>query len=163
VYQANGLNAFTVPLPDGTIRTLAELPQMSPAQAHAWMDSSGLCKVGGIDVPIIFTAQLPQRSTAAPIQGQVAPAVAQVVAESPSGGGPLLWGGLGLAAVGAIALAAWGWRSGAMAQVVAATRGGDRSPIVTPPPAGDDPTAATDSTAQAQQAVGNDLIDHLWG
>lgn len=149
VYQANGLNAFTVPLPDGTIRTLAELPQMSPGQAHAWLDSSGLCKVGGIDVPILFTDQLPQQQTVRVSASVVNAAPVATVAEGP--GFPVLPLGLGLVALVGAGAAVWGFRSGLFAEwclpVAVAQEKSE------PPPVDDADTAAgTD-----------DLIDELWG
>jgi hypothetical protein len=68
VGQANGLTAWTLPMPDGANLTLLELEPMSEAQAHMTLDSYGLCKVGGDPgVPILYSRQLPQRSFAAPV------------------------------------------------------------------------------------------------
>ncbi|MDA0269059.1 MAG: hypothetical protein O3A14_19390 [Cyanobacteria bacterium] len=161
VYQANGLNAFTVPLPDGTIRTLAELPQMSPGQAHAWLDSSGLCKVGGIDVPILFTDQLPQQQTArvsaSVMEGTPVPDGVPIAAIASEGGGvPLLPLSLGLVVLVGAGVAVWGFRSGLFAGwflPVAVAQNKRTSPHPQPPPVNDaEPTAGAD-----------DLIDELWG
>jgi len=67
VGQANGLTAWTLPMPDGAVLTLLELEPMATPQAHVTLDSYGLCKVGGDIVPILYSRQLPQRSFAAPV------------------------------------------------------------------------------------------------
>jgi hypothetical protein len=157
VYQANGLNAFTVPLPDGTIRTLAELPQMSPGQAHAWLDSSGLCKVGGIDVPILFTDQLPQQQTAR-VSASVVNAAPVATVTRDSGSFPLL--SLGLVALVGAGCVVWGFRSGWFAdgfRPVTVAQDKRTTPTTETPP-------VKDADADADTAAGaDDLIDELWG
>ena len=71
--QANGLTAWAISLPDGGRRVLAEYEPMATSLAYSYLDASGLCKVGGADVPIVWASQLPQRSTARPTASVVAP------------------------------------------------------------------------------------------
>ena len=71
--QANGLTAWAISLPDGGRRVLAEYEPMATSLAYSYLDASGLCKVAGADVPIVWASQLPQRSTARPTASVVAP------------------------------------------------------------------------------------------
>lgn len=66
VGQGNG-TAWTLPMPDGEVITLLELPRLDTSTAWKELDSYGLCKVGGDIVPIIYSRQLPQRSMASPV------------------------------------------------------------------------------------------------
>ena len=149
VLQANGKVAHTIPLPDGTLRTLVEMPPMTAADAAREMDAMGLCKVGGIDVPVIFTDQLPQQQTARVSASVVNAAPVATVAEGQ--GFPVLPLGLGLVALVGAGFAVWGFRSGLFAEwflpVAVAQEESE------PPPVNDaEPTAGAD-----------DLIDELWG
>ena len=145
--QANGLVAHTINLPDGTIRVLAEMPPMDGGRVVRELDTAGLCKVGGINVPIIKSDQLPQQSIAR-ISASVgdAPPVTTIASE----GVPLLPIGIGAVVLaGAVGGVVW-WRS----------RGGNGNatqPIITPPPAAEPSTPAPSVTNSA------DLIDQLWG
>ncbi|NJN22040.1 MAG: hypothetical protein HC812_13730 [Leptolyngbya sp. RL_3_1] len=146
--QANGLVAHTINLPDGTIRVLAEMPPMDGAKVVRELDTAGLCKVGGIDVPLIFTDQLPQK-TIARISASAGDAPPVVTIASEAGGLPLVPIGLGaLLVAGAIAGVAW-WRS---------RSGGNNATqqIITPPP-------AAEPSTPAPPVASSDLIDHLWG
>ena len=112
VGQANGLTAWTLPMPDGAVVTLLELPPMAIDQAYLTLDSYGLCKVGGDIVPILYSRQLPQTQIVAPV---VAPTQAGTPAASgtqpadlaptsePDGGGliPLIAGSIVLLAIAA--------------------------------------------------------------
>jgi hypothetical protein len=77
VGQANGLTAWTLPMPDGAVVTLLELPPMALNQAYLTLDSYGLCKVGGDTVPVLYSRQLPQTQIVAPV---VAPTQAGTLA-----------------------------------------------------------------------------------
>ena len=143
--QANGLVAHTINLPDGSLRTLVEMPPMSGADAVREMDAMGLCKVGGIDVPIIFTNQLPQQSIAQ-VTASVAEAAPDVaVAEEIPTGLPLIPIVMGaVLLISAVGTAIY-WRNRTPVPA--------QSPLVTPPPADAAPAVAS----------GEDLIDQLWG
>jgi hypothetical protein len=144
VLQANGLVAYTLALPDNTIRILKELEPMDLTQAHLWMDSEGLCKIQGAEVPIIYSDQVPRQATAritASATGAAPPP------EVPSSGNnlllPLLGGGVLLAAI-AIGIV-----------TMRKSPSPGQRPIVTPPPANSEQPTAT--------APDTDLIDQLWG
>ena len=156
VFQANGLVAHTIPLPDGSIRTLVEMPPMDGAKVVRELDTAGLCKVGGIDVPIIFTDQLPQQSI-----GQVAASVSDApVAAVATDGDGFPWGTVALVG-GALGLGVGGWLWLGNRGRVLYQRSGSKSqePIITPPPA--DTQAPTEAPSTA--ADGADLVDQLWG
>ncbi len=152
IFQANGLNAYTIPLPDGSLRTLVEMPPMPPLQAHKEMDSSGLCKVGGVIVPILFADQVPQPSIAR-VTGSVNSAASVATVDVENGGWPLWPLGLGALAIAALGTAAY-WH---YQQPASATS----PPIVTPPPAAD--VENTPEPAAAPVATTDNLIDQLWG
>lgn len=111
---ANGLTAWAISLPDGDTRVLAEYDPMSRTSAHAFLDASGLCKVGGEQVPIVWASQLPQRATAAPATATVVPQSEGISPESSPWwhlSPPMIVGVavlLGAAAYAACRL--WGWR-----------------------------------------------------
>jgi hypothetical protein len=74
--NADGLTDWTVTLPDGTQYTLATIAPMPESQSHAALDASGLCKVGGADVPIVAPGHLltlTQRPTVTNIPKPAAP------------------------------------------------------------------------------------------
>jgi hypothetical protein len=112
VGQANGLTAWTLPMPDGAVVTLLELPPMALNQAYLTLDSYGLCKVGGDTVPVLYSRQLPQTQIVAPV---VEPTQAGTLAaggtqpadlsptSDPQGGGliPLIAGSVVLLAIAA--------------------------------------------------------------
>jgi hypothetical protein len=158
VFQANGLVAHTIPLPDGSIRTLVEMPPMDGAKVVRELDTAGLCKVGGIDVPIIFTDQLPQQSI-----GQVAASVSDVpsVATVDTEGNGFPWGTVALlgGALGVgLGVGSWLWL-GNRGRVLSQRSGfEDQEPIITPPPA----DTQAPSEAPSAAADGADLVDQLW-
>lgn len=162
VYQANGLVAHTIPLPDGTTRTLIEMNPMDGGKVVRELDTAGLCKVGGIDVPIIFTDQLPQQSI-----GQVAASVSDAppIATVTTDEDGFAWGTvalLGGVLVVGLGVGGWLWLGKASYRGrVLYQRPGfeDREPIITPPPA--DTEAPSDAPSAA--ADGTDLVDQLWG
>ena len=112
VGQANGLTAWTLPMPDGKVVTLLELPPMAIDQAYLTLDSYGLCKVGGDTVPVLYSRQLPQTQIVAPVvdptqagtlaAGGTQPADLAPTSE-PEGGGliPLIAGSIVLLAIAA--------------------------------------------------------------
>jgi hypothetical protein len=147
VGQANGLTAWTLPMPDGANLTLLELEPMDTTQAHMVLDSYGLCKIGGDAVPIVYSRQLPQRSIAVPVveaTGGTQPTDLSPTSEQPQGGGIV-----GLM-VGSIALVAIG------AGLVAYTRR-------KPQPLGAGPAPAESPKAKAQPDRRNALDDLLGG
>ena len=148
VYQANGLVAHTIPLPDGGIRILREMPPMDGGKVVRELDTAGLCKVGGIDVPIIFTDQLPQQSI-----GQVAASVSDAppVAAVATDGGGFPW----LITFGACFILGFGVTSLVLLMSKRRRGAATPKPIITPPPADTEaPSAAADSA---------NLVDQLWG
>lgn len=100
VLQADGTTAWTLAMPDGQIKTMAQYPPMETPMAWAWLDADGLCKIGGDQVPIVYTRQLPQQSIIQPAQlvpgdggGPLVQRQAETVpapAVEPSSGGGLL-------------------------------------------------------------------------
>jgi hypothetical protein len=166
VYQANGLVAHTIPLPDNTIRTLIEMPPMTQGDAVRELDTAGLCKVGGIDVPIVLTDQLPQQSI-----GQVAASVSDAppMATVATDGDGFAWGTvalLGGALVVGLGVGGWLWLGKASYRGrVLYQRPGfeDREPIITPPPADTEPSTEAPAEAPSTAAAGADLVDQLWG
>jgi len=56
--NADGLTDWAVTMPDGGQYTLATIAPMPETQSHAALDASGLCKVGGADVPIVRPGHL---------------------------------------------------------------------------------------------------------
>jgi hypothetical protein len=106
VGQADGSIAWTLPMPDGLILTLLELPPSGEVEAYMTLDSYGLCKIGGDIVPVLYARQLPQRAVVAPVV-QAMPATTAMAATTavpqieatPSGGS-----GLGSLLIGSAAL-----------------------------------------------------------
>lgn len=64
IYQANGLTAYTLTMQDGTQRILFEMSPQPRTQAELWMDSAGICKIQGIEVPTVWADQVPTRQVA---------------------------------------------------------------------------------------------------
>lgn len=92
VGQANGSTAWTLPMPDGRVATLLELPHnLDATTAYKELDSYGLCKIGGDTVPILYSRQLPERSMASPIveasQWSTQPSADIQPTSEPQGGG----------------------------------------------------------------------------
>lgn len=91
VGQPSGTTAWTLPMPDGAVVSLLELPAaMDTTSAWKELDSYGLCKIGGDTVPILYSRQLPERSMVAPVveasTGGTQPADLAPTSE-PQGGG----------------------------------------------------------------------------
>jgi len=81
---------WTITLSDGEQRTLQTFPPMPEIDAHMHLDTYGLCKLGGVIVPLVYTAQVPQRQVAqfsvTPTGGDVSTAgqLVQTVTPQPS-------------------------------------------------------------------------------
>jgi hypothetical protein len=59
--HTDGNTYWSLAMPDGAQVTLAVYPTMPESQAHTYLDAEGFCKLGGSEVPIVYTAQVPQR------------------------------------------------------------------------------------------------------
>ena len=70
---------WTINLSDGQQRVLYRLPPLTQDQAFRELGTAGICKVGGVDVPLIYSSQVPQRQVAVTV---ATPEVSQVVAPS---------------------------------------------------------------------------------
>jgi hypothetical protein len=58
-------SAWVLNMPDGAARTLATYPAgLDAFEAKRYLSNDGLCAWGGVEVPIIYTAQLPQQQQA---------------------------------------------------------------------------------------------------
>ncbi|MEO1299122.1 MAG: hypothetical protein AAFW75_25765 [Cyanobacteria bacterium J06636_16] len=55
---------WTVTLSDGQQRTLQTFPPMATEDAYLYLDAHGLCKLGGENIPLVYTSQVPQRQVA---------------------------------------------------------------------------------------------------
>jgi len=64
VEQTPGEIAWTVTMSDGAIVALDVYAPMSVQEAHFWLDANGHCKIGGVNVPLVYTDQVPQRQVA---------------------------------------------------------------------------------------------------
>ncbi|MBD1917177.1 MULTISPECIES: hypothetical protein [Cyanophyceae] len=65
VGQTNGTTAWVLNMPDGAARILATYPaDLDGFEAKRYLSNDGLCAWGGVEVPIIYTAQLPQQQQA---------------------------------------------------------------------------------------------------
>ena len=141
-----GSTAWGVPDPNSqSFITLAvHPPGMDPVQAHLHLDSSGICKLNGVDVPVVFKSQLPKEvipDVAVPVSPsrtaivQEAQATEKIAPELALGAflvvGGLLWG-------------AWILRNKPTSQDVATTT--DESPL----------SRLAKMAAQASQPQGGD-------
>lgn len=55
---------WTVTMSDGDRRELAAYKPMGTQEAHFWLDAEGVCKIGGVEVPLVYVDQVPQRQVA---------------------------------------------------------------------------------------------------
>ena len=55
---------WTVTMADNKRIELAAYKPMSVQEAHFWLDAEGICKIGGVDVPLVYVDQVPQRQVA---------------------------------------------------------------------------------------------------
>ncbi len=95
--DASGVTWF-VTMPDGSPYIIASgLPAMSALQAHLFLDAAGLCKLNGVEVPIVSPSQAPAQLTRA--------TVTPTLPATSSGLSPLAIA-LTVAAIGCLALAA---------------------------------------------------------
>lgn len=75
---------WTVTMSDGERRELTAYAPMPEQSAHFWLDAEGICKINGVEVPLVYTEQVPQRQVA---QVTTTPAVPAGAEESISDGG----------------------------------------------------------------------------
>lgn len=62
--QAGNTVFWTVTMSDGDRRELAAYKPMSTQEAHFWLDAEGICKINGVEVPLVYVDQVPQRQVA---------------------------------------------------------------------------------------------------
>ena len=62
--EVEGRVFWTVTMSDGQRRELAVYAPMPEQEAHFWLDADGVCKIGGVDVPLVYVDQVPQRQVA---------------------------------------------------------------------------------------------------
>lgn len=55
---------WTITLSDGEQRVLQAFPPLSQRDAFYELDAYGICKIGGFQVPLVYTSQVPQRQVA---------------------------------------------------------------------------------------------------
>ena len=55
---------WTITLSDGQQRVLQHFPPLPQQAAFYELDAYGICKIGGADVPLVYTSQAPQRAVA---------------------------------------------------------------------------------------------------
>lgn len=55
---------WTITLSDGQQRVLQHFPPLPQLDAYKELDAYGICKLGGADVPLVYTSQVPQRQVA---------------------------------------------------------------------------------------------------
>ncbi|MEO0374701.1 MAG: hypothetical protein AAF329_08770 [Cyanobacteria bacterium P01_A01_bin.17] len=55
---------WTVTMADNKRIELAAYTPMSVQEAHFWLDAEGICKIGGVEVPLVYVDQVPQRQVA---------------------------------------------------------------------------------------------------
>jgi len=55
---------WTITLSDGEQRTLQTFPPLPTDEAYLYLDAHGLCKLGGVDVPLVYADQVPKRAVA---------------------------------------------------------------------------------------------------
>ena len=55
---------WTVTMADNKRIELAAYSRMSTQEAHFWLDAEGICKINGVEVPLVYTEQVPQRQVA---------------------------------------------------------------------------------------------------
>ena len=56
--------AWVLNMPDGNVKVLATYPALDGFEARRYLANDGLCAWGGVEVPIIYTAQLPRQQQA---------------------------------------------------------------------------------------------------
>jgi hypothetical protein len=86
--------AWVLNMPDGAARVLAEYPSgLDAFEAKRYLSNDGLCAWGGVEVPIIYTAQLPQQQQARQVS------TPQGVVDGSSDRPSANWVGVGLGAL----------------------------------------------------------------
>jgi hypothetical protein len=59
--EIEGRIFWTVTMSDGDRIELAAYEPMSVQDAHFWLDAEGICKINGVEVPLVYVDQVPQR------------------------------------------------------------------------------------------------------
>ncbi|MGD1930963.1 MAG: hypothetical protein ACFB12_18845 [Leptolyngbyaceae cyanobacterium] len=116
---------WTVTMADNKRIELAAYTAMSVQEAHFWLDAEGICKINGVEVPLVYVDQVPQRQVAqvtttpelsdGNITSQGEQGIQSVTPQAPSAGPNWL-----PIAIGAPILLVIGWL------FIKAVRGGDR-------------------------------------
>ncbi len=55
---------WTVTMSDGARIELATYEPMPEQAAYVWLDAEGICKINGVEVPLVYVDQVPQRQVA---------------------------------------------------------------------------------------------------
>ena len=91
VQQENGRAAWTVTMGDNQMVILDIYDLMPEEKAHFWLDANGHCKINGVEVPMVYTSQVPERQVATP---EVTPTMttepAAIASSSAEGGLPMV-------------------------------------------------------------------------
>lgn len=141
---------WTITLSDGAQRTLYTFPPIATEDAYLYLDTYGLCKLGGVDVPLVYTSQVPQRAiatvTTTPTMGrdisEAGQAVQTVTPQQPESESMPLW----LVAAGGVVLI------GCAVGFVALVRSGDNRKAAPKQP----PQAKQNATADLANLFGGD-------
>jgi hypothetical protein len=92
--SSNGGTAWVLNMPDGAARVLADYPAgLDAFEAKRYLSNDGLCSWGGVEVPIIYTVQLPRQQQAQQVSNP------QGVVEAGSDRASANWVGVGLGAM----------------------------------------------------------------
>jgi hypothetical protein len=62
--EIEGRIFWTVTMSDGDLVELAAYAPMPTQEAHFWLDAEGICKINGVEVPLVYIDQVPQRQVA---------------------------------------------------------------------------------------------------
>jgi len=62
--EVEGQVFWTVTMSDGDRFELATYEPMPVQDAHFWLDAEGICKINGVEVPLVYVDQVPQRQVA---------------------------------------------------------------------------------------------------
>jgi len=62
--EIEGRIFWTVTMSDGDRVELAAYEPMPEQEAHFWLDAEGICKINGVEVPLVYVDQVPQRQVA---------------------------------------------------------------------------------------------------
>lgn len=62
--EMEGTVFWTITMSDGDRIELAAYAPMPEQEAHFWLDAEGICKINGVNVPLVYVDQVPQRQVA---------------------------------------------------------------------------------------------------